>query len=153
MAVKEKPGVARKDKSELALKLYLHTSLTQKEICDKVGWTEATFTANKEKGNWKTLKAAHGTTRENVIMNLYMQVSMITDTASEEKRMLNSKEADMIAKLSNSIDKLSKKESLSGYIQVFDTFSKWLLKTKPELAKELIGYQDDFIGIKINELS
>lgn len=143
----------RDKKRELAQQLYLYTSMDQKEICAKVGWTEATFTKNKQKYKWEELKAAYTLTRESVIRNLYQQVNLITETANQEKRALTAKECDQIAKLSNAIEKLNRKESLSSYIQVFDTFSKWLLKVNAKLAREVIGYQDDFIGIKVNELT
>jgi hypothetical protein len=50
--------LSRERKRELALEMYLNTDKTQKEICAIVGWTEKTFTDNKEKGQWDSLKGA-----------------------------------------------------------------------------------------------
>ncbi len=143
----------RDKKKELALELYLHTGKTQKEICEVVGWTEITFSRNKEKFRWAELKAAHSITRENLVRNLLMQADQITENARTEKRVLTSKETDQIVKLATSIEKLGRGESLANYIQVFESFTRWLMSANAKLAKDLIEYQDAYINIKVQELT
>lgn len=59
-------NLSRERKRELALEMYLNTDKTQKEICEIVGWTEKTFTENKEKGVWDALKGASTITAANI---------------------------------------------------------------------------------------
>lgn len=136
---------SREQKRELALELYLHSGKSQKEICEYVGWTEITFTRNKNKYNWDKLKAARTTTRDSNISLMLEQIERINNDARDEDRQLSSKEVDTVVKLSSAIEKLDKKNNIGQYIQVFTRFIEYLSEVDPEKAKGLWPLCNEFI--------
>jgi hypothetical protein len=138
MAKTEK--LSRDRKRDLALELYLNTDKTQKEICEIVGWTEKTFTENKEKGEWDAMKGASTITAQNIIKKLYLKLEQIVDNPDG----IN---ADALIKVAKSIEFLSNKRvTVSHHINCAKEFTTWLFSKKPELAKELNKYQNEFIN-------
>ena len=137
-------------KRELAKTLYLMTDKSQKEICEVVGWTEKTFSANKQKEGWEQLKAARTTSRDNLVGILHIQALKITEAAQKKNRILTNTEVDSISKIASSIEKLEKKNHLESFITVFEQFNKWLVNFKPESAQEINQLQDLFIQNLIN---
>jgi hypothetical protein len=137
MAKKEK--LSRERKREIALDLYLNTEKTQKEICEIVGWTEKTFTDNKEKGLWEALKGATTITAANIIRQLYVRLEGLV--------YADKIDADALIKVTKSIEFLSnKKVTVSQHINCAKEFTTWLFATKPELAKEVNKAQREFIN-------
>ncbi|PLW89991.1 hypothetical protein [Mucilaginibacter sp.] len=131
--------LSRERKRELALEMYLNTDKTQKEICNIVGWTEATFTDNKEKGQWDSLKGATSITAANIIKKLYLKLELLVDADKID--------ADALIKVTKSIEFLSnKKVTISQHINCAKEFTVWLFAKKPEFAKELNNYQKAFIN-------
>ena len=137
MAKETKLG--RDKKRELALEMYLNTDKTQKEICEIVGWTEKTFTDNKEKGQWDSLKGASTITAANIIKKLYLKLENLVDADKID--------ADALIKVTKSIEFLTnKKVTISQHINCAKEFTVWLFAKKPELAKELNKFQREFIN-------
>lgn len=129
----------RADKRASALDLYLNTDKTQKEICEIVGWTQATFTDNKEKGDWEALKGATTITAANIIKKLYLKLDELTDD-----KEIN---ADALIKVAKAIEFMSnKKVTGSQLINCFKLFITWLFPKKPELAKEVNKAQMEFLN-------
>lgn len=140
MAKKE---IGRQQKRDLAFDLYLNTDKSQKEICEIVGWTEKTFSENKDKGNWEELKGAETITSRKIIANLYQQLHDLSD-----KPIVH---ADKIIKLANAIEKLSgKKVTLSNSINVFKDFTIYAFGIDAELAKKINQLQNQYIQYKAN---
>ena len=132
-------NLTRNRKQELALELYLNTDKTQREICDVVGWTEKTFTAHKERGDWQSLKGATSITAARIIKKLYIKLDKLADDDAVN--------ADALIKVANSIEKLSdKKLTLSHHINCAKEFTVWLLRQNPQLAQQLNKYQQQFIN-------
>jgi hypothetical protein len=131
------------DKAELALDLYLHTDKSQKEICEIVGWTEKTFTANKIKNNWEELKGAGAITSAKIVTNLYKKLHDLSGA--------DSLDADKLIKTAKAIEALSnKKATISQIINVFKDFTTWAFGKNAELAKEINRLQNEFINEKVN---
>lgn len=131
--------LSQERKRELALEMYLNTDKSQKEICDIVGWTEATFTKNKEKFGWDSLKGATSITAQNIIKKLYLKLEALVDADKID--------ADALIKVTKSIEFLSnKKVTVSQHINCAKEFTVWLFAKKPDLAKELNKYQREFIN-------
>lgn len=129
----------RERKRELALEMYLNTDKTQKEICEIVGWTEKTFSDNKEKGQWESLKGAATITSQNIIKKLYLKLEKLVD---EED--IN---ADKLIKVAKSIEMMSnRKVTVSNHINCAKEFITWLLARDPEQAKKLNNFQKQFIN-------
>jgi hypothetical protein len=131
--------LSRDKKRELALEMYLNTDKSQKEICEIVGWTEKTFTDNKEKGGWDSLKGASTITAANIIKKLYLKLEKLVDADKID--------ADALVKVTKSIEFLSnKKVTISHHINCAKEFTIWLFAKKPELAKDFNKYQREFIN-------
>ncbi len=132
-------NLSRERKRDLALELYLNTDKTQKEICEIVGWTEKTFTENKEKGVWDALKGASTITAANIIRKLYLKLEELVDAEKID--------ADALIKVTKSIEFLSnKKVTISQHINCAKEFTTWLFSAKPDLAKEFNKLQREFIN-------
>lgn len=135
----KKNDLSRDKKRELALDLYLNTEKSQKEICELVGWTEKTFTENKEKGDWEAIKGATTITAANIIRKLYVRLEEIV-----EQDKIN---PDALVKVAKSIEFLSNKRvTISQHINCAKEFTTWLLTRSPQLAKDINKYQLDFIN-------
>ena len=138
-----------KQKVEVARILYLTTEKTQKEICAVVGWTEKTFTEQKQKGKWNELRDTKSLTKQQIISMLHTQTLKLVEAAKDENRLLSAREVDSIAKLAASIDKLEKKATLETYIEVFEEYNKWLMSVNMNFAQINNHHQDLFIQSKI----
>ena len=135
---KKKP-LNQKQKQDKALEMYLNTDKSQKEICEIVDWTEKTFTENKEKYGWDSLKGATSITAANIIKKLYLKLEALVDADKID--------ADALIKVTKSIEFLSnKKVTVSQHINCAKEFTIWLFAKKPELAKDLNKFQKDFIN-------
>ena len=141
--------MTQKQKVDVARTLYLMTEKTQKEISEVVGWSEKTFTEQKQKGKWNELRDTKSLTRQQIISMLHMQTFKMVDGAKTENRLLSAREIDSIAKLAASIDKLEKKVTLETYIEVFEEYNKWLMVKNMNFAQVNNHHQDMFIQSKI----
>lgn len=131
--------LSRERKRDLALEMYLNTDKSQKEICEIVGWTEKTFTDNKEKGVWDALKGASTITAANIIRKLYLKLEDLVDADKID--------ADALIKVTKSIEFLSnKKVTISQHINCAKEFTVWLFAKQPALAKDLNKFQKEFIN-------
>lgn len=138
-----KGNLSKDQKRELAQELYMNTDLHQKQICEVVGWTEKTFSENKKKYSWEQLKAAGTVTNKKIIANLYQKLFTLSGNAEAN--------ADDIAKISSSIEKLSdKRTTVAHYINVFKEMGIYLLGIDPELAKTMNVHHQNFIQDKLN---
>lgn len=139
--LKKRIGLGRVEKKELALDLYINTHFTQKEICKIVGWREATFTDNKQKFKWDTLKETTTKTPEVVLANLYKLLEKLTKESLEGDYY-----AKDIAMIAGAIEKQEKRiTNLSTYIQACKIFVEWLQPTNLELAQTIAKLYRQFI--------
>ncbi|MBD3748945.1 MAG: hypothetical protein IE931_05570 [Sphingobacteriales bacterium] len=138
MATKSKDNSQQK-KREIALDLYLNTDKSQKEICQIVGWTEKTFSTNKEKYGWESLKGANTITAQNIIKKLYQKLETLA-SADDIK-------PDALIKVAKSIEMMSdKKVTLSHHINCAKEFTSWVIsKGKINEAKIINSLQYEFI--------
>lgn len=131
-------------KRELALDLYLNTDKSQKEICAIVGWTEKTFSSNKEKYKWDELKGASTITAQNIIRKLYLKLDGLANADDFN--------ADALIKVAKAIEMMSdRKVTISHHINSFKEFTSWCL-AKPNMvdfAKTLNSLQYEFINEKV----
>ncbi|WP_299460584.1 hypothetical protein [uncultured Microscilla sp.] len=140
-SLKKRAGLTRTQKKEIALDLYLHTHYTQKEICEIVGWTQPTFTSNKQKFQWDTLRDATTKTPEIVLTNLYKLLEKLTKESLEGDYY-----AKDIAMIAGAIEKQEKRiTNLSTYIQACKIFVEWLQPTNLELAQTITKLYRQFI--------
>jgi hypothetical protein len=140
-----------KQKIDVARTLYLMTEKSQKEIAEVVGWTEKTFTEQKQKGRWSEMRDSKSLTKQQIISMLHTQTFKLIEGAKDENRLLSAREIDSVAKLAASIDKLEKKATIETYIEVFEEYNKYLMSVNVDFAQRNNHYQDLFIQSKISK--
>lgn len=132
----------------IARDLYMVGNFTQDEIAEKIGVTRQTVGRWAKAGNWTELKAARTVTRQEMVRRLYKQVEEINnaiDARPAGTRHANTKEADTLAKLATSIEKLEKDVGISEIISVGIKFGDFLRQIDLGEAKKFMELWDTFI--------
>lgn len=139
-------------KKEWAKTLYLRENLTQQEIADRVGVSRVTVSNWVRAGKWEEQKAGLTLTRQEQVANLYRQVAEINRAISgraEGERFPNSKEADILGKLSAAIRNMEQETGIADIISVLTSFIEWLRPLDLDKAKELTRLADAYIKDKL----
>ena len=139
-------------KKEWAKTLYLRENLTQQEIADRVGVSRVTVSNWVRSGKWEEQKAGLTLTRQEQVANLYRQVAEINrviSTRAEGERFPNSKEADILGKLSAAIRNMEQEVGIADIISVLSGFIEWLRPLDLDKAKELTRLADAYIKDKL----
>ena len=128
--------------------LFLKENLTQGEIAERVGVARATINRWAQAEKWEGQKVGLTLTRETQVASLYRQVAEINRAIMEKpegQRFADSKEADILGKLSSAIRKLENEVGISETISVLTRFIEWLKSLDMAKAKELVQLADAFI--------
>lgn len=139
-------------KKEWAKTLYLRENLTQQEIAERVGVSRVTVSNWVRAGKWEEQKAGLTLTRQEQAANLYRQVAEINrviSTRAEGERFPNSKEADILGKLSAAIRNMEQEVGIADTISVLIGFIEWLRPLDLDKAKELTRLADAYIKDKL----
>lgn len=139
-------------KKEWAKTLYLRENLTQQEIADRVGVSRVTVSNWVRSGKWEEQKAGLTLTRQEQVANLYRQVAEINRSISaraEGERFPNSKEADILGKLSAAIRNMEQEMAIADIISALTGFIEWLRPLDLDKAKELTRLADAYIKEKL----
>ena len=131
-----------------AKSMYIHENRTQAEIAEVVGVSRQTIVKWCKDDKWDELKVSMTMTREAQIKNLYRQLSEIQQAilAREDgQRYANTREADTIAKLTDSIKKLETEVGIHDVVSVAERFVGWLRPIDLEQTKTFVGLFDKFI--------
>lgn len=137
-------------KKEHAKLLFTQEKLSQKEIAERVNVSEQTITkwVNANNGEWRRLRQNLIVTKKEQLSRIYEQLDEITEeiqTREKGKRYVNSKEADILVKLTAAARNLETETSLAEIIEVGMRFLNWMRPVDLEKAKEFSGYFDGFI--------
>jgi transcriptional regulator with XRE-family HTH domain len=139
-------------KREWAKTLFLRENLTQQEIADKVGVSRQTVNRWSQAEKWEEQKVGITLTRQQQVANLYRQVAEINRTIAERpegERFANSKEADILGKLSAAISKMEQEVGIADMISVLTDMINWLRQLDVEKAKEFTRLADAYIKDKL----
>lgn len=139
-------------KKEWAKTLYLRENLTQQEIAERVGVSRVTVSNWVRSGKWEEQKAGITLTRQEQVANLYRQVAEINRAISaraDGERFPNSKEADILGKLSAAIRNMEQETGIADIISVLTGFVEWLRPLDLDKAKELTRLADAYIKDKL----
>ena len=139
-------------KKEWAKTLYMRENLTQQEIAERVGVSRVTVSNWVRAGKWEEQKAGLTLTRQEQVANLYRQVAEINRAISaraEGERFPNSKEADILGKLSAAIRNMEQETGIADIISVLTGLIEWLRTFDLEKAKELTRLADAYIKDKL----
>ena len=145
-------SINNSQKKQWAQTLYLRENLTQLEIAERVGVSRVTVSKWVRDGKWEEQKAGITLTRQEQVANLYRQVAEINRTIAtrhEGERFPNSKEADILGKLSAAIRNMEQETGIADIISVMTAFVEWLRPLDLDKAKEVMRMADDFIKDKL----
>lgn len=135
-------------KKEWAKSLYLRESMTQQELANRVGVSRVTISNWIRDGKWEEYKAGLTLTRKEQVNNLYRQVAEINRQIAERpegERFANSKEADILGKLSSSIARMEQEMGIADKIAVLTDFVEWLRALDVNKTKEIVSLADAYI--------
>lgn len=132
--------LTKEQKRDYAKTLYLtERGITQKEIAERVGVTEATVSRWVRTLGWETMRTSLLTTKDEQLVLLYQLLSEINTSISEREsgqRFASSKEADSILKLATAIGKLETETNIGAKMATGREFLTYLRATgEAELAK------------------
>lgn len=133
---------------ELAKLLYTKEFLSQKEIAERIGVSEKTISKWAATDNWKRLRQSMVITKGEQLMSLYEQLDELNTTIrtrEEGNKYANSKESDIISKLSASIKNLERETNIADIVSVMSKFLNYVRAIDIEKAKEISYFSDVFI--------
>jgi transposase len=133
---------------ELAKLLYTKEFLSQKEISERIGVSEKTISKWAATDNWKRLRQSMVITKGEQLMSLYEQLDELNTTIrtrEEGNKYANSKESDIISKLSASIKNLERETNIADIVSVMSKFLNYVRAIDIEKAKEISYFSDVFI--------
>lgn len=142
----QKKGISNEQKREWAQILFVREGMTQKEIAAKVGVSERTMTTWVDKYNWDRLRKSLLLTKEDQLRRLYDQLDWLTQSIAEsDYKVADTKQADIISKLTASIKSLETETSLAEIVDVGQKFIEFVRSQDLEQAKLITGLFDSFI--------
>lgn len=140
--------MTNKEKKQLAQSLYVKSGLTKKDIAKQVGCTEKTLRSWIDKGEWNAIKEAESITRGQLLSDAYKQLNAINrEIEDNHKGIPNKQLSDAKGVIRKEIEALSE-NPLHVYVEVFQEFTHWVLKTNPSELKNMTGMCNSFIEEK-----
>jgi uncharacterized protein YjcR len=135
-----------KEKKEVAKELFLQTSLTQKDIAEKLGISEQALTKWKQEENWAELKLSISSTEQKVYVKALKEIEKL----QEEGRF----DSKAIAQYTRFLNQIRPKEEvkISILINGMIEFANWLEADNLELAQQFNKLQLEFISEKLAKL-
>lgn len=137
-----------KQKKEWAQHLYCQNEMTQKAIAEKVGVSEKTLSKWVNEENWERLRKSLLISKQEQLAMLYDQVDEINKFIRLKKageRFADSKEADILSKLTKSIEQMEEETNITDVVEVCKRFITFLQKHDFEKSKEVVDLCDAFI--------
>jgi transposase len=136
---------ADENKKELAFALYMMGEQNNR-IAERVGVSEKTVGTWSDKFGWKERRAAVEVSRPEIVNKLLKAINDLIDK--------NDIDADKLSKLSATIERIEKKDSLVNHINTFMQFGEYLnrlvgTELTSDEVKMIVRLQDRFIQEKI----
>lgn len=139
-------------KKDYAKLLYTIEGVTvQKELAERVGVSPQTINkwVNEDDKLWDRLRQSIIITKESELRRLYMQIQELNDAIEDRpkgQRYSNSKEADVLVKLTAAVRQLETDTSIADVMEVLKKFLSFTRSLKDaEYLKELTALADNFI--------
>ena len=141
-------------KKEHAKLLYIDGCTVGKELAKRVGVSAQTISKwiNENDKQWERLRQSTLITKEVEIRRLYEQLTELNDhIAAKEKgkRFADSKEGDVLSKLSKSIKELETETSLAEIMEVMKNFLVFARTIETESIQKIISLADQFVKSNI----
>lgn len=143
-------AITKKEERNYAQILYVNENLTAKEIAARVGVTQKTMGRWIKDGKWDQLRKSMLVTKQKMITMMYDQLEALNNSIAERTPAIpDGKEADIISKITTSIQRLETEASVAETIEVAKSFINYLREYDLELAKEITEHFDSYIQYKM----
>ncbi len=139
-------------KKDYARTLFLKDTLTQAEIAERAGVSRVTVNKWAVTGKWDELKAGITITRDNLLSDLYRQVSEINKAIAakpEGSRYPDASEAQIRAQITADIKKLQVETGLDDIIDVLTKFINFIRMSDLAQAKAVATLADTYIKSRL----
>lgn len=142
--------LTRSQQRDYAQHLYLTDSdLSQLDIAKKVGVSEQTLSKWKRDGKWEELRVSLLTSKDAQLARLYRQMDNINkaiESREEDERYANTKECDIMVKLTSAIRNLEAEANISDKLAVGKEFLTYARRTADSaVVKEIASIFDSYI--------
>lgn len=141
-----------KQEKDIAKALYLKGE-KQKDIAEKVGVSEKTISGWVNDLGWKTQKTAMAITRPELINKILATIGGLIEKANESEDINITQLSDQLCKLSNTIQKLDKGNTVVDVMEVFSKFIEWLQQREdvtPQTIKVINELQDSYVKERLS---
>jgi len=143
-------GINKAQEREYARILYVSERITFKEIAERTGVTEKTISKWATADNWDKLRKSLLTTKENQLVHWYNQLEALNENISKrELPVPDSKEADIMSKITSNIERLETEIGLGEYVEVSRKLLTFIQSIDLTDAKKFKNYIDEFINSKL----
>lgn len=148
--IKSKMGISKAQEREYARILYVNERITFKEIAERTGVTEKTIGKWAELDNWAKLRKSLLTTKEAQLVHWYNQLDALNELiAKRDVPIPESKEADIMSKITANIQRLETEIGLGEYVEVSRKLLTFIQSIDLGDAKKFKNYIDEFINSKL----
>ena len=141
------------DKQYLAKILFTREKMEQKLIAKKVGVSEKTISKWVNEFNWKSLRNRLLIGKEEVLSNLYEQLSELNETIRDKvkgQRYSDTKQADILIKYTAAIRNLETELAIADLVESGIRFLKFLQQTND--IETVIDIADKWNAFLQNEI-
>lgn len=143
-------GISKAQEREYARILYVNERITFKEIAERTGVTEKTIGKWAEADNWDKLRKSLLTTKQNQLVHWYNQLEALNENiAKRDLPVPDSKEADIMSKITSNIQRLETETGIGEYVEVSRKLLTFIQSVNLDEAKNFKNYIDEFINSKL----
>lgn len=143
-------GISKAQEREYARILYVSERITFKEISERTGVTEKTIGKWAVADNWDKLRKSLLTTKQNQLVHWYNQLEALNeDIAKRDMPVPDSKEADIMSKITSNIQRLETETGIGEYVEVSRKLLTFVQSIDLDDAKRFKNYIDEFINSKL----
>jgi hypothetical protein len=146
-------SVMKLTEQQQAQRLFFQTDLSRSEIAEFLNIQRSTLNNWIHEYHWDRLKESGQCMPAFLAQNIYLILGRLTNHLLSEERAdqpVTAKEANTLYKLTVTIDKLSKRSTLSELMQTFTRFSDKVKATDPSLVDDLQPIIREFIAAETN---
>lgn len=130
--------------------LYVNENLTAKEIATRVSVAQKTMGRWIKDGNWDQLRKSMLVTKQKMITMMYDQLEALNNEITKrEPAVPNAKEADIISKITTSIQRLETEASVAETIEVAKSFINYVREYDLDFAQLTTKHFDSYIQNKM----
>ena len=146
-------GISKAQEREYARILYVSERITFKEIAERTGVTEKTIGKWAELDNWDKLRKSLLTTKQNQLVHWYNQLEAMNEMIAERALPVpDSKEADVMSKITSNIQRLETETGIGEYVEVSRKLLTFIQSIDLGDAKRFKNYIDEFINSKLKNV-